>query len=278
MINHISQSFIKDFKAYDEGNECGIIIREKYVNGRVLDDPDADPGLKELGAYFEFIAFGSLPKSGVVPTPVMLSDGKTMNAAYRLATINAKRVREYLTVELGLVIKKKAWKVTKGRFNGTIDLLCECTKEIHFDTGIVWRVGDVIVIDLKYSGLISETTPAYNKHGWKWSKVQKEYHGIQATHYHILTDAPFYFFVCQSNNKEGTLSDMKFFHIPVDGAMKEQHIVKANDYFDRFQVLAAAEDLKPRPSFSRCSKCVLRNECTVKHEFPHPEIINITEP
>lgn len=274
MVERISQSFIKDYQSYVDGEECGIIIREKYVNDRLLDDPTAEPGAKELGSYFEFITFGTLPKSGIIPTPVMLANGKDMDAKYRLAHVNSKRVLA-LFHDLGLEYVEKGKKYTYGRHHGTIDLVCRCTKDVTFDTGVQWKAGDLIVIDVKYSGLIGETTPGWNKHGWRFTPAQKAYHGIQAVHYHMITHMPFYFFVCQSNNKEGTLSDMRFFHIPVNENMVETHKIKANDLFDRFFVRATAGDLKPRPSLAKCQKCPLKDECSFRHTYPHPEIIDL---
>jgi hypothetical protein len=274
MIQRVSQSFVKDFQSYIDGEECGIIINAKYIDDRLLDDPNQQPGAKELGSYFEFITFGNLPKSGIAPTPVMLANGKDMAAEYRLAHVNSKRVLA-LFDELGLEIIERGKKYTYGRFHGTIDLVCRCTKDVKFDTGVEWKEGDIIVIDVKYSGLIGETTPGWNKHGWRFTPAQKAYHGIQAVHYHMITHLPFYFFVVQSNNKEGSLSDMRFFHIPVTENMVETHKIKANDLFDRFFVRATAGDLKPRPSLMKCQKCPLREECKFRHFFPHPEIIDL---
>jgi hypothetical protein len=277
MIQRISQSFIKDFSSYLEGEECGLIINAKYVDDRILDDPDADPGAKELGAYFEFLAFGALPKSGIVPKAKMMASGKDMMAEYRLATINAKRVRELITVTWKLEIVKVGWHVTKGRFSGTIDMLCKATDFVTFDNGESWEPGQYIVIDLKYSGLVGDTTPSYNKHGWKFSPVQRRYHGIQAKQYYFITDeTPFYFLVTQSNNKEGTVSDMKFFHVKIDQTDVARHINEANEYFEKFEVMAQV-GFTPRPSLKRCSKCPLREECTVKHVYPHPETILLNE-
>jgi len=274
MIERINQSFVKDFESFLYESECGVIITEKYVNGRYLSNPNDDPGAKELGIYFEWAAFGTMPKNGVMPVPVYNKDGK-MASEYRLATINAKRVNKLITVDYGLEIIKSGWTVVKGRYSGTIDLACRCTKEIKFDNGIVWHVGDVVIIDVKYSGLLKETTPGWNKHGWKFSEIQKAYHGIQATHYHFLTDAPFYYLVCQSNNPEGTLSDIKFFNIPVTTAMIEKHLDKANTYFEKFQRLAISGGLIPRPSFGKCQKCPLLEECKYAHHFPHPVMIDV---
>jgi hypothetical protein len=285
MIDRINQTFIKDFRDFTDGKECGIIVEAKYIDDRLLDDPDADPGAKELGSYYEFMISGALPKNGYIPKAEYNKNG-SMTAAYRLATINAARVVEYLN-KMGLRIVKSNQRLVKGRFSGVIDLVVEfigipdeqgnpILEDFTFDNGIVWKIGHRFVIDLKYSGLIGDTTPSYNKHGWKWSPTQKKYHGTQAIQYHYISNMDIYFLVTQSNNKEGTLSDIRLFFTPVSEFMVEQHIMEGNMLFDRFVNMATKRiGFTPRPSLKKCAECPLRHECKVKHTFPHPEIIHL---
>jgi len=285
MITRISQSFMKDFREFLEGNECGVIIKAKYVDDRILDDPDEEPGAKELGIYFEFLISGALPVNGQIPKPVLLKDGR-MSAEYRLATINAKRVTDMFE-SLGLKVIASNKTLTKGRHRGKLDLIVEYIGvkdehgnliDLHFDNGIVWRVGDRFWIDTKYSGLLGDTVPAFNKHGWKWSKVQKKYHGTQAKQYTFISDIPGYFLVTKSNNKEGTLSEMRLFHTPVTQAMMDDHLSEGNYLFDTFNKMAEKNlGFAPRPSYMKCSECPLKNECQYKHTFPHPELINLED-
>lgn len=289
MIQKISQSFVKDFRDYNAGRECGQIIKAKYVDERTLDDGE-EPGAKELGNYFEFLITGSIPKNGKIPQPEMMANGKEPKAPYRLAQINAKRVTDYFK-QMGLKIIKAAVRVDHGRYSGVIDIVVEFEgiprdstdltagymETFEFDNGIVWHKGVRFVIDMKYSGLIGDTTPAFNKFGWKWSDVQKRYHGTQAIHYHMITGLPFYFLVAQSNNKEGSTSDIRLFHVPVTEFMIEQHQLEANQLFDQFTTMVRTETpFIARPSLKKCLDCVLKDECIFKHTFPHPEIVDLS--
>lgn len=284
MIERISQSFIKTMREYEAGIECGNIVREQFVNDRYFDDEE--PGAKELGSYFEFLLSGAIPKNGQVPQPIYMSSeikkngGKTdglgvkhMYEEYRLAHANADRIREYLS-RMGLKIVKVGQKYTKGRFDGIIDLVVEVQVERTFmiteTETLTWTVGQLLVIDMKYSGLISKATGKFDKHGWNWTMLQKEYHGTQAIQYHFITGMPFYFLVVSSTNDE----DCELFYIPVDDAMVDRHIGEGNYLMDKFLYLAKV-GFVARPSLKKCISCPLKDECDDKHLFPHPRVIDL---
>lgn len=284
MIKRISQSFIKDFKSYTAGDECGVIIKAKYIDDRLIDSDE--PGAKELGTYVEFMISAAVPKSGIVPRPVMMpSNPKKPIKEYRLGEKNATRVKEYFQ-RMGLVIIGANVKKVKSRFSASLDLIVEfkgvptgpdgALQDLDFKNGLVWHIGDKFIIDIKNSGLIGEKTPAYNKLGWKWSKVQKEYHGIQAKQYTYVGELPFYFLVIQSNNDEEVLSDIQLFYVPIEKFMIEEHLAEGDALFEQFNAMARAGiGLVPRPSLKRCQKCPLNIECSAKHTFPHPEVIDL---
>lgn len=268
MIERISQSFMKNFREYLAGDECGHIIKAKYVDGIEI---ELDSDSVHLGTYFEFITFGTLPKNGRPPQPGMMKSGKDMLAPYRKAHENSKRLKEYLQL-MGLKVISAGKRLVKGRFEGTIDLEVECEREIHFSNGIVWRVGDRLVIDLKYSGLIDDWK---SKHGWQFSNIQKEYHGTQAKQYHYVSGGkPFYFLVMQNNASEDEVADIRLIHTPVDSVMVELHLSEGNQLFDRFKTEELA-GFVPHPSLSRCMKCKIREGCEDKHVFPHPSKVDL---
>lgn len=276
MISKISQSFIKDFREYQAGGECGLIIQEKYVNDRLFEDDE--PGAKEEGSYFEFMLSGALPKSGKVPKPVMMADGKKPMAQYRKAQVSAELIRVYLD-RMGLKIVHIGPKWHKGRYVGTLDLVCQATRRLEFPNGLVIEEGEMIVIDLKYSGLIGPKSNDWrNKFGWQWSNRQKEYHGTQAIHYHFISGGlKFFFLVTQSSQAEGEDPFVAMFYIPVTQDMIDKHLDEGNRLFDRFEVLVKAEiPFVARPSLNKCKKCPLREECSFKYEYPVPEIIDLT--
>lgn len=295
MIERISQSFIKDMRSYFSEEECGNIIVEKYINDRFIDSEE--PGAMELGSYFEYVlgeillgpGQGAIPKNGVKPVPqymasvVKKNKGSTqglgfsdMYSEYRVAQKNALEVERCLK-EMKLKGIKVGVHKDLGRFDGTIDMIVECLEGFAFTHNgekIAFKKGQLLVIDLKYSGLIGN---GYNKskHGWNWTDEQKQYHGTQAKHYYMLMKLPFFFWVTQSNNKEGTKPNMGIFYVPVDEHMVEQHVAEGNALMGKFKNQIEF-GFVPRPSYSKCSSCGLRNECKDKHTYPHPEIVDLT--
>lgn len=253
---------MKSMRSYLDGKECGNLLKEQWINDRLI---GYDSDSMALGVYFEFILTGALPKSRVIPKPVMMVSGKDMMSEYRTAHRNATRIKEYFD-RMGLVIIHYGKKWTKGRFEGTIDIVVECTKPIEFD-GLSWKVGDKLVIDTKYSGLIDER---WSEHGWRWTDQQKKYHGIQAKQYHYITGLPFYFLVVSSKND----IDVKLFFVPVDEDMVEAHLKEGNYLMKEFK-LAVEVGLIARPEISKCLECPLKNECSDKHTFPHVEIVDL---
>jgi CRISPR/Cas system-associated exonuclease Cas4 (RecB family) len=287
MIERINQSFIKDFRAYIAEKECGNLIHAKYVDDRLLPLSNK-PGDAEVGSYFEFMLSGALPKDGSIPMPILNTDKKP-NSDYRKAVHAAKLVNEYLE-RMQLQVIKFGQRLTHGRFVGTVDLIVEYigaqpmvfeeTRPGYFERStkpaIIWNPGDRFVIDLKYSGLLEGSGSHRNKHGWKFTREQREYHGTQAIQYHMISQLPFYFLVTQNNNKEGETPDVGFFHIPVNAQMIERHVNEANTLYDHFRIMAKA-GFVPYPDFKKCNKCPLQKECNDKHTFPHPIVINLDD-
>jgi hypothetical protein len=205
MKTKISQSLIKDMRSYLAGNQCGLIVKAKYIDD--MTDLFTSDSM-ELGAYFEYILTGALPKSGKVPQPQYMQTPlkkkkpeeltiEDMLAPYRLAHANKDRVLAYWK-NAGFVIAKDkktgkpmvGMRLTKGRHEGTIDVVLEATKKIKFSDGFTLKKGDRIIVDIKYSGFVGDNISYKNIHGWQWSEEQKEYHGTQAKQYSYVFSAP----------------------------------------------------------------------------------------
>lgn len=287
MIKKISQSFVKKMRRYLAGQECGHIIREEFVNDRFLIDPEREPGALELGCYVEWLLTGAIPKDGKTPVPQYMASaikkngGKTegltiadMYVEYRVAHANVEAIRLFLA-SWDLRIVEFGQRLTKGRFNGVLDLVVEAQSDREYSTGVSWKKGELMVIDLKYSGLMGERGQWSNPHGWQWSNVQKEYHGTQAKQYHFLSGWKFFFLVCQSNNKEGTQPLIQFFHVPVSPEMVQGHIDEGNHLFDKLKMESELNLFDIRPEYYRCEKCPLKNECADRQTVPAPIMVNL---
>lgn len=283
MIERISQSFIKSMRSYNAGDECGNVVKHIYVDGLPF---ERHSDAMAEGSYFEFCLTGAIPKNGQIPRPIYMTLAlnkkstaqlgvNDMTQDYRRAHFNARKVNSTLS-QMGLKIVGVQKKLIKGRFDGTLDIIAECVDEIK---GLPWKKGQKIVIDIKYSGLLYDK---WEKHGWMWSNIQKEYHGTQARQYHFVSGLPFYFLVISNTNKEintgsGVFEDpdMKLFHVLVDEHMIETHLAEGNTLMDQLK-FEAEVGFEARPSLKICSKCPLKDGCIDKHIFPHVEEVDLT--
>lgn len=279
MIERVSQSFMKMMRGYLRGEECGNVLKYQYVDGKFMNNASA---AMKLGAYFEFMAFGNLPKDGKIPVAEYNKDGKTMSMEYKRATVNATRIKETFD-KIGIVVIEKGKKYTKGRNEGTIDLVVEFTN----DWGNI-KAGTRAVIDLKYSGLLHNY---YETHGWGddrgWSDQQKKYHGTQAIHYSFITSLPFFFWVTGNSNtekeneetgkKEFDTTDFKVMSVPVDEHMIDVHLNEGNYLMEAFKKeVAMPLGLKAYPDYKKCAKCSLYESCKDKHTVPYPSLVDLT--
>jgi len=279
-MKKITQSFIIEMRDYLNGGSCGHIIREKWINDRLLGE-----GSKavKLGAYFEYIftemmlgkGKGSLPKDGKIPQPEMMASGKDMLAPYRLAHVNAERLKNYFDL-MGIKILSAGERLTKGKFEGTLDLICQATKDISWSNGMKWLSGYRFVTDLKYAGTIDDKWSPY---GWGQMTIdyqgsfispQKAIHGTQAIQYHYITGLPFYFMVISSTND----IDVKFFKVEVTKDHTTKHIAEGNDLFEKLKFYNEI-GWEPRPEISKCAECPLKIACNDKAIYPQIEIVNL---
>jgi hypothetical protein len=263
MIQRISQSFLKDFVAYKAKEKCGELLRAVWVDDKRIDQPS---DAMNLGTYFEYITFGTLPKSGIKPEPVKIKSGEP-NADYRRAEVSSAVTKQWFET-MGFKVIKTGQHYVKGRHEGVIDVLVECTKKLVFDDMHRLKKGDVIVIDVKYSGLLEDK---WSKHGWMWSPIQRQYHGIQAKQYHYITDLPFYFFVKGMANP----ADCKFFRMEISPQEIEQHLAFANEAYDEVKFMASVDGFENYPSVEKCFDCVLKETCRSRHEYPDAKLVTL---
>jgi hypothetical protein len=196
-----------------------------------------------------------------------------MYVEYRNAHAAVEVFRGFLKA-WGLKIVSYGVTMERDGFVGTLDLICEVVEVVD---GFTWNVGDKIVIDTKYSGLLEIGFKNWkNKHGWNWSPVQKEYHGTQAKQYHYVSGLPFYFGVTQAVPKESENNPIvKLFEVIVDDEMVKNHIAEAEDLFEKFKFYQSTTGFAVRPSMTTCAKCPLFKECQDKHTYPRPEVVDL---
>lgn len=276
-MKFITQSFLKDFSSYLEGKECGHLIQKKWVEGILF---ESDSAAIKLGNYFQYITWGILPKDQKIPQPEYMASKIKSNKGsieglgiedmydpYRLVHEKSEQVK-LIFKEMGFKVIKIDWRVTKGRFRGDMDLLVECEKDLIFED-FELKAGQQIVIDAKYSGLIDDK---WNEMGWVFEREEQiKYHGIQSKHYKYLVPLEFFYFVVSS----GKDKDIKFIRASVTEEGIKQHVIEANALHDKFELLKDTGGFDPRPDYLKCLNCVLKENCTDKHIYPHPKTVEL---
>lgn len=267
----LTQSFLKSMLKYLYGDLCGHIMQHCFVLGKLLPPTKA----MKVGIYFEFCLTGALPKDGQVPQPQWMKDGKDFMEPYRKARSDAKYIKGILD-SMGLKFVHFGHKLINGPYSGTVDIICEATRDLVLG-GFEIKKGEQIVIDVKYSGLLEDYR---SEMGWQFTDKQKEYHKIQAIHYHIITGLRFFYLVVDSSHKEkdddgiSIPPPFKFFHTPISEIMIKEHEEKLNSAFDKFRFHRDI-GFTPRPIFSECNKCALREGCKDRALLPSVEVIDL---
>jgi len=138
----LSQSTMKGHKQWANGQLCGIVYRELYLNNN-LNSITGDAA--RLGQYFEFMATGSMPAYGdAVPEPERYSrSGSATNYTYekgdlkpewRHAQLQANNFAIYCK-ELGFTIIQAALRVKRSDkqgnplAGGNLDIIIQVSKE-----------------------------------------------------------------------------------------------------------------------------------------------------
>ncbi len=251
----LSQSTMKAYQQYENGDLCGIVFRELYLNYNLKSESGE---AAQKGHYFEFLATGSMPAYGdAVPEPELYkrngeaSDGRKyyvgeVKPDWILPKIQADNFQAYMK-HFGISILRAGVKQARDGAHGNIDVIARVSKEqwpnvvqsyVQRDMGTdyfqvnpslpeweectwtdengVLHMG-CIVIDLKYSAEIYEK---WRDTGWDLDRLaEKSDTMIQAKHYSWLTGGlPFFFWVFSSTDE-----DSRLIHVLFDDDTLNQH-------------------------------------------------------
>lgn len=248
----ISQSMMKTYTDYLNKQECGLVFEAKYITNTYESMPSK--AMAE-GIYFEYLATGALPRTGVVPVPLRDAKGN-LTADYQRITQAAEFFKEIIAYH-GIIIKKVGLSVSTDDMTGITDILA------------IWN-GREVVIDTKYSGLLDDK---WNNLGWEIESLpMKDSLMIQGVHYKLLfregkgiENIPFYYFVFNSKDPR----DMKIIEQVVDEDSFEAHKkivmkVKASIMHE------IDKGFKAYPEYRRCVKCQLFKKCEKRQQYPEP--------
>lgn len=256
---NISQSLIKSYTDYKMGNECGLVINEKYIKKNYPPPTDA----MKKGIYFEYKATGALPLDGNIPQPEVVYKGKPnegLSAEYKRieeSVLLFKSILKHYKIKILSVGKK----ITVSGMSGILDIEAELDEK-------------KVYIDLKYSALIDDK---WNELGWETQSLPyKDKLMLQGVHYKILAkesegieDIPFYYFIFSP-------ADSKYAKIilqEVDDDRINLHYAVVSNVRSEFTKELESGGFKPMPSLKRCSGCYLFSNCQHRTEVPLIETV-----
>jgi hypothetical protein len=285
----LSQSVLKMFIEYREGNFCGLKFKAFYID-KTHRTQSSEAQL--AGQYFEYCATGQKNYYGEVPEPPKLKGGG-MPMPFVRAEAQAIECKRHL-FEMGFEIigtgykaedLKARYKIRDG-FDLTIDVLAKYVGEdFQFrdidgnrKSFIKWletrKPGNrELVIDLKYSGALDTS---FGDYAWGHDPAgvrltMKRKIKIQALHYYWLLGIPFAWMVYSSKPDMEALFLMAGFDPEGIASYAEQ----AQEIRRKISHEIKINGFRAIPSLSGCRECVLRPNCKFAATSPIPEIVYV---
>jgi hypothetical protein len=262
----MSQSLAKSLHDYRNGLECGLVLKAKWVD--LIQFPSTDP--MDLGNYFEFICTGQIPRDGSIPQAKAKKSGEYLADYAKVHTQKEnfnKVMRHYgfSIIETGTKLKYEGLNGVSGmNLGGILDILA-----------LQQQTNKKAIIDLKYSALLNDK---WSDTGWSEDSLEtKDKILIQAITYKFLwlkmfgEEIDFYFFVFSSKKE----NEYKIFKIEVDVdayAKLEKQMFLAIQFFEQ----ELQKGFVAKPSYEKCQKCYLQDNCTSKIDFPEIKTIYYT--
>jgi len=285
----ISQSLLKGLLDFREGDICGLVFKAKYIDGKY--DLFLPSDVQNVGAWFEYMATGSVPKSGGVPKPEYMKRKKDDKGNPELATayklmqkhidtfkktmdfygFEILRVGEDIKVLYPNSIEKFGFEVW---LTGTLDIRARATKDIYTidqnrNKVLVATKGQILIIDLKTTGLLDENTK-FNDYSWYLNGLDHKVKLVtQPIHYKYIellktgVEPPFLFMLYNTKNE----NDARIIDFRLDESSFSEHEMFIENGV-RNLMYYQKHGYKPLPSLTECSECPLRDGCEYKAVNP----------
>jgi|LakMenEpi03Aug12_release.lakeMendotaPanAssembly.Ray.scaffolds.fasta_scaffold10903_27 hypothetical protein len=267
---YINQSLVKDLIKYQNDELCGLVFHNKWI----LQQFGGGSKANDLGHYFEWLCTGALAKGeSEAPIPETTKSGE-LTADFK----TAKKQAEYfhsLLPKYGIKLLDAGNKIiADDTWIGTLDIEAKWdaifeNENLNFDTN---NKDHIVIIDLKYSGLLNDK---WNEFGWHDETLgRKQGTMLQAKHYKFLYwkkygfNPPFFFFVFDSKQ----VGKAKIINVEIDTyelELHEEFLQKAKRYFE----MNLESGFQPKPSYDLCISCKYQHLCSFK--IDKPKIISV---
>lgn len=254
----ISQSLMKDLQSYMVGEECGLLLKAKYLDNVETQSSEA----MLLGQYFEYMATGQVPRNGEIPEPKVVYKGKPnekLSEPYQRAYMSALYCKT-LFQAMGIEVLSTGEKISYDKASGTTDVRAK------------WN-GRNCIIDLKYSGLLDNK---WDERGWSFDTLeQKDKLLIQAVHYKYIEEnrlgeeVDFYFFLFSSSNP----NDVRIAKIEIEPIKMELHKENLSRAYNIWNKMIETDSFKAHGNLAKCSECPINETCPSRVILPEIKTI-----
>lgn len=267
---YINQSLVKDLIKYQNDELCGLVFHNKWI----LQQFGSGTKSNDLGHYFEYLCTGALAKGeSEAPIPETTKSGE-LTADFKIAKKQAEYFHSLLP-KYGIKLLDAGNKIiADDTWIGTLDIEAKWdaifeNENLNFDTN---NKDHIVIIDLKYSGLLNDK---WNEFGWHDETLgRKQGTMLQAKHYKFLYwkkygfNPPFFFFVFDSKQ----VGKAKIINVEIDTydlELHEEFLQKAKRYFE----MNLESGFQPKPSYDLCINCSYQHLCSFK--IDKPKIISV---
>jgi hypothetical protein len=267
---YINQSLVKDLIKYQNDELCGLVFHNKWI----LQQFGGGSKANDLGHYFEYLCTGALAKGeSEAPIPEITKSGE-LTADFKTAKQQAEYFHSLLP-KYGIKLLDAGNKIiADDTWIGTLDIEAKWdaifeNENLNFDTN---NKDHIVIIDLKYSGLLNDK---WNEFGWHDETLgRKQCTMLQAKHYKFLYwkkygfNPPFFFFVFDSKQ----VGKAKIINVEIDTyelELHEEFLQKAKRYFE----MNLESGFQPKPSYDLCISCKYQHLCSFK--IDKPKIISV---
>jgi len=248
---NISNSMLQSYLDCKKGKGCLYQFYHQYV---VKDyQPEPTPAM-QLGIWFEYQCTGALPRTGEVPEPITLKNGK-LSADYERMLYHINKFKEIVD-NYNIKIVEVGKEIVVDRIKGILDIWCEID-------------GMPSIIDLKATGQIGNR---WDDFGWDERNFQFSNHILQPAIYKYLIyktlgieDVPFYYLVFSTKNTDILFWEVKY----VDFEDTCNYIDKLAKELDAFIKYNSESEFWPICDYKFCQNCKM--ECTFRQEIPKIE-------
>lgn len=249
---NVSQSMLRAFKRYLNGDECGIVFRGRYIDQTYQDGPANEA--MAAGVWFEHQVTGATQRNtGYVPEPGRLKNGE-LNATYKILAGHVDMAKSLIPAgaTFGDVIENKT-----AIFG-------------HVLTGITDVRHPEMLADIKTTAHIDNKWEPF---GWGGDAehISASEQMFQARFYTLIEYLntgkvlPFYFFIFSSKNEKA-----KIVKVNQSEYSLQNFLIEVEYLINEIE----RNELEPVPSFERCRACTIQ-DCEFRQTMPDVIEVNL---